>query len=773
MTPGGRSPRNNSSRCRKNLERSGLPLIQRPRILTSHGMAAQFFVGNDTNGVELECLPFVANEAIDLTLKNTAFSCAPSTAFTNRFRTQASVETHGGLVWRLADYGGTAGKNLAVFVSAELITNKTSFQQRLVPLTKPASTATATTAQELVGDGKLLFEMGKLDEAQTNLEAALAAEPQNATAKYYLALIQTNRQNQKLVYTGPGRQQIVHKLQSIRLDRVSFDGLPLGEVLRVLNEEARKRDDERKGVNFLVNSSGRQPQASPAIDPATGLPAQASPASAPDLISLPITLRPPLTNVSLGETLDALVKASPSPIHYSVQDFAIVFSAGEPVNSTNTANLFTRTFKLDPKVLAPGLNAVGVSPAGNAVERLKNFFAAFGVNWETPQGKTAFYNEAGSVFFVKATAEDLLAIERAVRVLNQAQFQNASLANSTNVSGVLSDTNFLNSLRALQQRGGADSLAEPEVTTSSGRGVNKIDSPLVYYSATRTNIVAKLDQIRLEKFSTGEAGKPLRDVLAQLNGEAKWRDPERKGINFIINPGGTNTVALEDVGAVIIKIPNLTNVRLADVLDAVVLVAEHPIKYSIRDSDVAFSAKGSEIPQLFMRTFRVDTNTFYRSLENASTQSFGSLPKSGSGMGIGDSPDWSPSNPIYIAPRKLPPRRRARWPGRFSPSWASIWSSRPASRCFSAMERACCSSKRRKPIWTRLSGPSGARRVPPQIHIKARFFEVPEGNDAAEWNLAWCSEICGDTKFSRTDHGHSQCHKRASCHARTGSPFRH
>ena len=45
-----------------------------------------------------------------------------------------------------------------------------------------------------------------------------------------------------------------------------------------------------------------------------------------------------------------------------------------------------------------------------------------------------------------------------------------------------------------------------------------------------------------------------------------------------------------DMGAIVIKIdPPLTNIRLADVLDAIVKVADRPIKYSIEDYAIVFS----------------------------------------------------------------------------------------------------------------------------------------------------------------------------------------
>jgi type II secretory pathway component GspD/PulD (secretin) len=93
--------------------------------------------------------------------------------------------------------------------------------------------------------------------------------------------------------------------------------------------------------------------------------------------------------------------------------------------------------------------------------------------------------------------------------------------------------------------------------------------------------------------------------------------------------GGSTEQA--DVGAFIVKIPNLSDVRLADVLDAIVLVTDHPVKYSIQDFAVVFSAKGPETPQLFSRVFKVDPNIFYSGLESVGAQSFGSVSTGSSG----------------------------------------------------------------------------------------------------------------------------------------------
>ena len=95
-----------------------------------------------------------------------------------------------------------------------------------------------------------------------------------------------------------------------------------------------------------------------------------------------------------------------------------------------------------------------------------------------------------------------------------------------------------------------------------------------------------------------------------------------------------------DVGSWLVKIPGLTDVRLADVLDAIKLVTQNPnpadghsLKYSITDFAIVFSAEGQQTPQLFMRTFRIDPNTFYSGLESVSSQPFASVNNNSSGGG--------------------------------------------------------------------------------------------------------------------------------------------
>ena len=152
-------------------------------------------------------------------------------------------------------------------------------------------------------------------------------------------------------------------------------------------------------------------------------------------------------------------------------------------------------------------------------------------------------------------------------------------------------------------------------------------------------------------------------MVINLNEEAKKRDPEKRGINFLVNQnidsGGPTAAAAPQLGpdgnplpvpppeqvdmsAIAIKInPALTDIRLADVLDAIVKVADRPIKYSIEDYAVVFSLKARETTPLYVRTFKVDPNTFYQGLQGVggfvfgASYNVGNSQSGGGGGGIG------------------------------------------------------------------------------------------------------------------------------------------
>ncbi len=339
---------------------------------------------------------------------------------------------------------------------------------------------------QLVQDGKLLYEMGKWPEAEAKLKATLALDSENATAKYYLGLMKTNWVVPKSVntYTGPGRQEIVKQLHEIRLDRVEFKATPLGEVMRYLSQQAMPNDPEKKGINFLFNPNPDR----------SGQPNLT--ADSLNAIDLPhtnvlITIDSPLTNAPLGDVLDAMVRGASEPIYYSIQDFAVVFSAGKPAQP-----LFTRVFKVDTNSFLNALRKDTGLQTTNVSAMARSLFSKLGVDWESPIGKAVFYNDRLGKLFIKATEADLDTIERAIEVLNSVPPQlhikarflevpKGTLFGLTNVIsttnqpsssnqvaalvGILTDKNFRTVLRKLETLPGAETLAEPEVVTTSGR----------------------------------------------------------------------------------------------------------------------------------------------------------------------------------------------------------------------------------------------------------------------------------------------------------------
>src|SRR5215469_1876848 len=146
------------------------------------------------------------------------------------------------------------------------------------------------TAQ-LVQDGKLMFQLGRMDEAEAKLTEAVTRDPNNQAALYYLSLVKNNREKQmsdarnvqnmnslidverdwrdndardslpkpniyarsNTVYTSPQRQKVYEKLNDIFFDKISFPNLPLSEVVSSLSEQTERRDPDKEGINFLIS----------------------------------------------------------------------------------------------------------------------------------------------------------------------------------------------------------------------------------------------------------------------------------------------------------------------------------------------------------------------------------------------------------------------------------------------------------------------------------------------------------------------------------------
>jgi general secretion pathway protein D len=249
----------------------------------------------------------------------------------------------------------------------------------------------------MVQNAKLLYEMGKYKEAEDILLQVLKIDPSNKTAPYYLDLVKEARfaanarareavaksaietverawippskqdslpvpnplAHTNLVYTTPGRQAILSKLEHLHLDEVKYDALSLKLVLDQVRQQCLERDPDRVGVNFMWNPHAETgtggaalPDASAAA--AAGAVASATPAPPVDINSIIITIDPQLTHLRLSDALDAITKAADQPIKFTVEDYAVVFSP----KSQESAQLYTKVFKVDPNTFVQGLQNV-------------------------------------------------------------------------------------------------------------------------------------------------------------------------------------------------------------------------------------------------------------------------------------------------------------------------------------------------------------------------------------------------------------------------------
>ncbi|MDB4691248.1 hypothetical protein OAH23_12605, partial [Verrucomicrobia bacterium] len=280
----------------------------------------------------------------------------------------------------------------------KLILRYTGRQPSRDAITKiPAVREQQIQASTMIQDARLFLELNKLEEAEAKLNEAKKLDPESNAVWYYLSLLNQKkfqRETRKreitsqekmievanywdpglnknelpisnsyastnLVHTGLGRQKIISKMDRIILDEVVFDGLPLSEVVQFLYDEARERDAEEEGINFVIsNHMDTGVQASPfpgGMDPLTGLPSIAPlPTEPVDLYSVGITITPPLRNVKLSQVVELVTNVAETPIKFSILDYAVIFTK----KTEETEPLFTRTYKVDPDVFIQGMEGV-------------------------------------------------------------------------------------------------------------------------------------------------------------------------------------------------------------------------------------------------------------------------------------------------------------------------------------------------------------------------------------------------------------------------------
>lgn len=176
---------------------------------------------------------------------------------------------------------------------------------------------------------------------------------------------------------------------------------------------------------------------------------------------------------------------------------------------------------------------------------------------------------------------------------------------------------------------------------------------MVNTSRARQAIFSKLKRIHVDEIRF--ESKSLTEVVKELTTETSKRDPDKTGVNLLLAPNldlPTQAPTLDAngqpipappaadgapiLGDVVVNIPTpLKNLSIFDLLDAIVKVADRPIKYSIEDYAIIFSFKSRESESLHTRTFKVDPNTFRQGLESVAGSAFGSEGGSSGSGGSG------------------------------------------------------------------------------------------------------------------------------------------
>jgi beta-lactamase regulating signal transducer with metallopeptidase domain len=167
----------------------------------------------------------------------------------------------------------------------------------------------------------------------------------------------------------------------------------------------------------------------------------------------------------------------------------------ENIPTAPMTNLFSRHFKVNPNIFTAALRKATGMQTDDIPTMARSLFRVFGVNLDLP-GKSVFYGDRLGELFVRATKQDLDTIERVMEAVSdvapqihiKARFLEvpkgtlAGLKNvisSTNqlvqtnqvagLVGIFTDANFRTVLHSLEALPGAETLAEPEVVTTSGR----------------------------------------------------------------------------------------------------------------------------------------------------------------------------------------------------------------------------------------------------------------------------------------------------------------
>jgi Zn-dependent protease with chaperone function len=226
----------------------------------------------------------------------------------------------------------------------------------------------------------------------------------------------------ELNVTSRNTQLMRSRLEKIVFEEVTYDGLPLGEVVRMLIAESMHRDPEKRGVNFIFGKP--RFHRAPTIDPATGLPVGGGSSEPVDLTSTTIRIVPPIKDIRLIDLLEVIRRVADRPIEYTIHEYGVVFaeapSPGENVILPTIPTL-ARVFKVEADTFFSGVKKTfGVDIKAQSADDVRiglaQFLATLGVDIHAPN-RSVFYNDLNGTLLVRASEEEMLLIEAAMQTL--------------------------------------------------------------------------------------------------------------------------------------------------------------------------------------------------------------------------------------------------------------------------------------------------------------------------------------------------------------------
>ena len=214
------------------------------------------------------------------------------------------------------------------------------------------------------------------------------------------------------LYKGKGRASISNKLDQITFDRISFDHQSWTNVIKTVSDRARKLDPDKRGVNLILNPTTA----------ATASSTNAWTAAAPEPPLVYVSVKPELTNATLRQVLDAIVKGADKPIVFHIEEYAVVIS----LRGHEIVPLETRMFQVDTDTFYKALESVTGLISDLRTNKMeivhaavrKFFHSEGGVNLDPSVGKTVFFNDRECSLFVRATNDELDIVKRVILMLN-------------------------------------------------------------------------------------------------------------------------------------------------------------------------------------------------------------------------------------------------------------------------------------------------------------------------------------------------------------------